>query len=74
VAKAYEQDAQLKNVSSVYVAQKDDTIVLFGTVSDAALLKRMENIAMAVEGVKEVDSNQIAIQPDLRGNLLGSGR
>jgi DNA-binding NarL/FixJ family response regulator len=74
VAKAYEQDAQLKNVSSVYVAQKDDAIILFGTVSDAALLRRMENIAKAVEGVKQVDSNQVAIRPDLRGNLLGSGR
>jgi DNA-binding NarL/FixJ family response regulator len=74
VAKAYEQDAELKNVSSVYVAQKDDTIVLFGSVYDAALLRRMENIAKAVEGVKRVDSNQVAIRPDLRGNLLGSGR
>jgi DNA-binding NarL/FixJ family response regulator len=74
VAKAYEQDAQLKNVSSVYVAQKDDAIILFGTVSDSTLLRRMENIAKAVEGVKQVDSNQVAIQPDLRGNLLGSGR
>lgn len=74
VAKAYEQDAQLKNVSSVYVAQKDDSIILFGTVSDTALLRRMENIAKAVEGVQRVDSNQVAIQPDLRGNLLGSGR
>ncbi|MGL5835352.1 MAG: response regulator [Waterburya sp.] len=74
VAKAYEQDAQLKNVSSVYVAQKDDAIILFGTVSDTALLRRMENIAKAVEGVKQVDSNQVAIRPDLRGNLLGSGR
>ncbi|MFM2311322.1 MAG: hypothetical protein RLZZ04_598 [Cyanobacteriota bacterium] len=74
VAKAYEQDAQLKNVSSVYVAQKDDAIILFGTISDAALLRRMENIAKAVEGVKRVDSNQVAIRPDLRGNLLGSRR
>jgi osmotically-inducible protein OsmY len=64
----------LKHISSVYVAQKDDAIILFGSISDAALLRRMENIAKEVEGVKQVDSNQVAIEPDLRGNLLGSGR
>jgi DNA-binding NarL/FixJ family response regulator len=74
VAKAFEQDGQLKSVSSVYVAQKDDVIILFGTISDTALLKRMENVAKAVEGVKRVDSNQVAIRSDLRGNLLGAGR
>ena len=70
VSKAYEQDARLKNVSSVYVAQEDDAIVLFGSVSDASLLKRMENIALQVEGVNRVYTNQVAIEPKLTQNVL----
>jgi DNA-binding NarL/FixJ family response regulator len=74
VAKAYEQDIELSQISSVYVAQKDDVIVLFGTIADATLLRRMEKIAREVVGVKQVYTHHVAIKPDLRSNILGSGR
>lgn len=74
VAKVYQQDSNLDRVSSVYVAQKDDAIILFGTIADAALLRRMENIAKQVDGVKEVDTNNVTIEPDLRSNILDSGQ
>ncbi|NJK58487.1 MAG: response regulator [Pleurocapsa sp. SU_5_0] len=74
VTKAYKQDSNLDRVSSVYVAQKDDAIILFGTIADAALLRRMENIAKQVDGVKEVDTNNVTIEPDLRSNILNSAK
>ena len=73
VAKVYEEDAQLKDVSTVYVAQEDDAIVLRGSISDASLLRRMENIAMEVEGVKKVYSSQVAIEPNAQ-KILGAGK
>ena len=74
VSKAYEQDAELKDISTIYVAQEEDAIVLFGTVTDASLLKRMENIALQVEGVRKVYTSQVAIAPEVNKNLFGAGR
>jgi|GEM_PF-337695 len=74
VSKAYSQDAQLKDISTVYVAQEDDAIVLFGSIADASLLRRMENIAKQVEGVKKVYSSQVAIKPGFTENILGAGK
>ena len=73
VSKAYEQDAKLRDISTVYVAQEDDAIVLFGTITNASLLKRMENIAMQVEGVKKVYTSQVAIESRLNRSVLGAG-
>ena len=70
VSKAFEQDSVLKDVSTVYVAQEDDAIVLTGTIADAALLKRMENIAMEVMGVERVYSSQVTVRPRLSENVL----
>ncbi|MGB5636170.1 MAG: response regulator [Waterburya sp.] len=74
VAKAYQQDSLLGDISTVYVAQEDDAIILMGTISDADLLRRMENIAMQVVGVRKVYSSQVAIEPEFTGNILGSGQ
>lgn len=72
VAKAYAQDSNLSQISSVYVAQKDDAIILFGTIANATLLRQMENMAKEVDGVKQVYTNNVSIKPDLRSNILGS--
>ena len=74
VAKAYEQDSELRDVSSVYIAQEDDAIVLLGSIKDPALLRRMENVAMQVDGVKKVYSSQVAVKPDFTENILGAGK
>ena len=39
VAKAFKQDSGLANISTVYVAQEDDAIILTGTVSDVSCIK-----------------------------------
>lgn len=71
VSKAYAQDSNLSQVSSVYVAQKDDAIILFGTIANATLLRKMENMAKEVDGVKRVYTNNVSIESDLRSNILG---
>ena len=73
VEQAYEQDPELGTISTIYVAQEDDAIVLFGTIPNPALLRRMENIAMKVEGVKKVYTSQVAIQPESVNRVLGAG-
>ena len=74
VAKAFEQDSILRDVSTVYVAQEDDAIILTGTIPNAILLRRMEGIALQVTGVKKVYSSQVAVRPELTENILNSGK
>ena len=62
VSKAFEQDSVLKDISTVYVAQEDDAIVLTGSVADAAVLRRMENIALEVTGVEKVFTSQVTVR------------
>ena len=72
VAKEFRQDSVLRDISTVYVAQEDDAIILTGKVSDSNLLRRMENLAMEVNGVRKVYSSQVAIEPKIQKELLGS--
>ena len=72
VAKAYAQDSNLSQISSVKKKKKDDAIILFGTIANATLLRQMENMAKEVDGVKQVYTNHVSIKPDLRSNILGS--
>lgn len=62
VEKAFQQDPLLTDISTVYVAQEDDAIFLTGVISDAELLKRMENIAKTIDGVNKVYTNQVEIK------------
>lgn len=72
VAKEFQKDSLLSDISTVYVAQEDDAIILTGTISDPDLLRRMENLALEVVGVEKVYSSQVAIQQESRKELLGS--
>ena len=74
VAKVYEQDPEISKIDTIYVAQEDDAIVLFGSIPDTTLLRRMENLAKQVDGVKKVYTSQVAIEPEFTDNVLGSGR
>ena len=69
VLRAFEQDSVLKDVSTVYVAQEDDAIVLTGSVADAAVLKRMENVALEVTGVDKVFTSQVTVR-SISENIL----
>ena len=61
VALAFDQDAQVKDVDSVYVAQTGGTVVLKGKVPDQAILDKLEAIARGVDGATAVDSSQVTI-------------
>ena len=74
VARAFEQDPVLDDISSVYVAQEDDAIILTGTIGDAALLRRMENVALQVMGVEKVYSSQVAVRSESTENTLDVGQ
>lgn len=71
VARTYAQDSVLRDISTVYVAQEDDAIILSGTIHNEALLRRMENMAMEVVGVQRVYSSQVAVEPEFTENILG---
>jgi len=72
VAETFRQDSALDNPSTVYVAQEQDSIILTGTVSNAFMLRRMENLAKQVPGVGKVYTSQVAIQKDSGAEVLGS--
>ena len=72
VAKEFKRDPILSKISTVYIAQEDDAIILKGTLSDRNILRRMENLAMEVKGVKKVYSSQVAIDSKTQKELLGS--
>lgn len=74
VERAFQQDPVLDDISTVYVAQEDDAIVLTGTITDAALLSRMRNIALQVMGVEKVYTSQVAVRPEVSKNISGSGK
>jgi DNA-binding NarL/FixJ family response regulator len=61
VASTFARDFVLSNISSVYVAQRGNTIILKGTIPDATLIQRMENVAKEVRGVNEVDTSQVIV-------------
>lgn len=72
VAKVFREDPLLADISTIYVAQEDDAIILTGTIADPELLRHMENLAKEVAGVNKVYSSQVAIKSDLQEDLLGS--
>lgn len=61
VALAFDQNAQLANVDSVYVAQTGGTVVLKGKAPSQAILDQLESVARGVNGATAVDSSQVTI-------------
>jgi osmotically-inducible protein OsmY len=61
VALAFDQDAQVKDVDSVFVAQTGGTVVLKGKAPSQAILDRLASIARGVSGATAVDASQVTI-------------
>ena len=72
VVETFSQDSALDSLSTIYVAQENDSIILIGTVPNASLLRRMENLAKQVPGVGRVYTSQVAIRKDSGAAVLGS--
>jgi osmotically-inducible protein OsmY len=61
VALAFDQDPQLDDVNTLWVAQTGSTVVLKGTVPSQEILNKMVSVANSVNGATDVDTNQATI-------------
>ena len=61
VALAFDEDPQLDDVDTLYVAQTGGTVVLKGKVPSQDILNRMVSVAKNVNGATAVETNQVSI-------------
>ncbi|MDX2240401.1 MAG: BON domain-containing protein [Leptolyngbyaceae cyanobacterium bins.302] len=61
VAKAFDDDAGLTDVETLWVAQTGGTVVLKGKVPSQDLLSKFVNVAEGVNGATSVDTSQVTI-------------
>ena len=61
VALAFDEDSQLDDIDTLWVAQTSSTVVLKGTVPSQDILNKMVSVAKGVNGATKVDTNQVTI-------------
>lgn len=61
VALAFDQDAQLDDIDTLWVAQTDGTVVLKGKVPSQDILSKMASVARSVNGADAVDTSQVTV-------------
>ncbi|MFB2898018.1 BON domain-containing protein [Aerosakkonemataceae cyanobacterium BLCC-F50] len=61
VALAFDQDPQLDDIDTLYVAQTGGTVVLKGKVPNQQILNKMISVARQVNGATAVETNQVTI-------------
>nr|WP_290224568.1 BON domain-containing protein [Trichocoleus desertorum] len=61
VALAFDEDAQLDDIETLYVAQTGGTVVLKGKVPSQDILNRMVSVARGVNGATGVETDQVTI-------------
>jgi osmotically-inducible protein OsmY len=61
VALAFDQDAQLDDVNTLWVAQTGGTVVLKGQVPSQDILNKMVSVARTVNGTNAVDTTQVKV-------------
>lgn len=61
VAAAFDDEAQLKDIETLWVAQTGSTVVLKGKVANKSLLDKATSVAKQVEGATTVDSSQVTV-------------
>lgn len=61
VAYAFDQDAQLDDIETLWVAQTNSTVVLKGKVPDQNILNRIVTVAKGVNGATSVDTSEVTI-------------
>ncbi|MGB3402430.1 MAG: BON domain-containing protein [Microcoleaceae cyanobacterium] len=63
VIQAFEADSELAPIETVYVAQSGKIVILKGTIPNAETLDKMVNVAEDVEGVSQVETDQVTVRP-----------
>lgn len=61
VALAFDQDPDLDDINTLYVAQTGGTVVLKGSVPSQDILNKMVSVARSVSGATGVETNQVSI-------------
>ncbi|WP_410175585.1 phospholipid-binding protein [Limnoraphis robusta] len=61
VAYAFDQDNQLDDIETLWVAQTGSTVVLKGKVPSQDLLNQMVSVAKKVDGAASVDTSQVTV-------------
>lgn len=61
VALAFDQDSQLDDIDTLWVAQTSGTVVLKGKVPSQDILTKMVSVARNVNGADAVDTSQVTI-------------
>ncbi|MEO0540763.1 MAG: BON domain-containing protein [Cyanobacteria bacterium P01_A01_bin.105] len=61
VALAFDEDSQLDDVDTLWVAQLSGTVVLKGKVPSQDILDKMVKVARDVDGADAVDTKQVEI-------------
>jgi len=61
VTLAFDEDSQLEDIDTLWVAQTSATVVLKGKVPSQAILDKMVSVAKGVEGTDAVDTQQVEV-------------
>lgn len=61
VALAFDEDPNLDDIDTLYVAQLSSKVVLKGKVPNQQLLDKMVSVASHVNGATEVDTSQVTV-------------
>ncbi|MBX2863355.1 MAG: phospholipid-binding protein [Leptolyngbyaceae cyanobacterium MAG.088] len=61
VALAFDEDSQLDDVDTLWVAQLSSKVVLKGKVPSQAILDKMVTVAKDVDGATAVDTSQVDV-------------
>lgn len=61
VALAFDEDSQLDDVDTLWVAQTSDKVVLKGKVPSQDILDKMVRVAKGVDGTGSVDTSQVEV-------------
>lgn len=61
VALAFDNDPEIDDVDTVYVAQTGGTVVLKGKAPNQQIVQKMVTVARGVNGATDVDTSQVTI-------------
>ena len=61
VAYAFDQDPEIDDIQTLWVAQTGGTVVLKGTVPGQDVLDRVVSVAKKVDGTAGVDTSQVTV-------------
>ncbi|MGL5872229.1 MAG: BON domain-containing protein [Xenococcaceae cyanobacterium] len=61
VALAFDEDGQLDDIDSLYVAQTGSTVVLKGSVPSQEIIDQAVSIAQSVNGATDVLTDQVSV-------------